>query len=74
MNTNCIETAAKSDPFLALLLTPATPDSAPNGFVAPELTLKEWCALLWPRTNSPAPSHLPADAGVVYGGDLEEVF
>ncbi len=64
------------DPFLSLLLAPPPSPSVPAkpANYPPELTTNDWLRLLFPRVHSPAKSDRPADAGVVYGGDHEEVF
>jgi hypothetical protein len=64
------------DPFLSLLLAPPSSASVPAKPTSypPELTTNDWLRLLFPPVHSPAKSDYPADAGVVYGGDHEEVF
>lgn len=66
--------AIASDPFLALLLSPSASAPVAPATYPPELTTKDWLQILWPRRHSPPASSLPADAGVVYGADKEDVF
>ena len=77
-----------NDTFLAALLAPATPtttapvDPLAAGYscdgkpAAPEM-IEMLASLIASRTeNTPKPAATfgPSDAGVVYGGDMEDVF